>query len=52
MKKANILYVVTQLELGGAQTQLLSLIRGIDRERYNLFLFTAHDGLLMDVVHF
>ena len=48
MRKINILYVVTQLELGGAQTQLLSLIRRIDKERYNLFLFTAQEGLLME----
>jgi len=48
MRKINILYVVTQLELGGAQKQLLSLIRQIDRDRYNLFLFTAQDGLLME----
>ena len=48
MQKINILYVVTQLELGGAQTQLLSLIRHLDKDRYNLFLFTAGEGLLLD----
>ncbi|MDD5226838.1 MAG: glycosyltransferase family 4 protein [Candidatus Omnitrophica bacterium] len=48
MRKMNILYVVTQLELGGAQKQLLSLIRRLNRDRYNLFLFTAQDGLLME----
>ncbi len=48
MRKTNILYVITQLELGGAQKQLLSLVRGIDRSRYNLFLFTAREGPLMD----
>ena len=48
MRKINLLYVVTQLELGGAQKQLLSLIRRIDRDRYNLFLFTAQEGLLME----
>lgn len=41
MRKINILYVVTRLELGGAQKQLLSLIGRINREHYNLFLFTA-----------
>jgi len=48
MRKINILYVVTQLELGGAQKQLLSLIHRIDKERYKLFLFTAQTGVLMD----
>ncbi|MFH1800997.1 MAG: glycosyltransferase family 4 protein [Candidatus Omnitrophota bacterium] len=48
MRKINILYVITQLELGGAQRQLLSLIRHLDRRDYNLFLFTAREGLLME----
>ncbi len=47
MRKINILYVITQLELGGAQKQLLSLIGRIDKDRYNLFLFTGKDGFLM-----
>lgn len=48
MRKINILYVITQLELGGAQKQLLSLIRHLDKEHYNLFLFTAQEGLLVE----
>lgn len=48
MRKINILYIVTQLELGGAQKQLLSLIRRLKKDHYNLFLFTAQDGLLME----
>lgn len=48
MRKINILYIITQLELGGAQKQALSLIRGIDRTRYNLFLVTAKEGFLME----
>jgi glycosyltransferase involved in cell wall biosynthesis len=48
MRKINILYVITQLELGGAQRQLLSLIHHLDRKCYNLFLFTAQEGLLME----
>ena len=48
MRKINILYVVTQLELGGAQRQLLELIRRIDKDRFNLFLFTAQEGLLVE----
>lgn len=46
--KINLLYVITKLELGGAQKQLLSLIQGLDRTRYNIFLFTAREGILMD----
>jgi glycosyltransferase involved in cell wall biosynthesis len=45
--KINILYVITKLELGGAQKHLLSLIQGMDRKQFNLFLFAATDGLLV-----
>ncbi|HQO38731.1 MAG TPA: glycosyltransferase family 4 protein [Candidatus Omnitrophota bacterium] len=48
MAKKKLLYVITKLELGGAQTQLLSLIRGLDRSKYDIFLFTARTGMLMD----
>jgi len=48
MRKITLLYVITKLELGGAQKQLLSLIRHLDREKFNLLLFTAHQGLLME----
>jgi glycosyltransferase involved in cell wall biosynthesis len=46
--KINILYIITKLELGGAQKQLLSLIRNLNKDKFNIFLFTARDGLLMD----
>jgi len=45
--KINLLYVVTKLELGGAQKQLLSLIKGVNPERFNLLLFTGQEGLLV-----
>lgn len=48
MPRINLLYVITKLELGGAQKQLISLIGGLDKERYNIFLFTAKDGLLIN----
>ncbi|MFH1338287.1 MAG: glycosyltransferase family 4 protein [Candidatus Omnitrophota bacterium] len=48
MRKVNLLFVITKLELGGAQKQLLSLIRRLDKQKYSLFLFTARDGLLID----
>jgi len=47
MRKTNLLYVITKLELGGAQKQLLSLIRHLDKEKLKLFLFTAKSGVLM-----
>jgi len=46
MYPVNILYVITKLELGGAQTQLLSLIRHLDKTRFRPFLFTAREGVL------
>lgn len=47
MPKVNLLFVITKLELGGAQKQLLTLVKYLDRTRYNLFLFTARQGLLL-----
>lgn len=52
MRKINLLYIITKLELGGAQKQLLSLIKGLDKEKYNVLLFTASDGFLMDEAFF
>jgi glycosyltransferase involved in cell wall biosynthesis len=48
MQKSNLLYVITKLELGGAQKQLLSLIERIDKKEYNIFLITAYRGLLIE----
>lgn len=48
MGKINILYVITKLELGGAQKHLLSLITNLDKNKYNIFLFTAKEGLLLN----
>jgi glycosyltransferase involved in cell wall biosynthesis len=47
MHKVKLLFVITKLELGGAQKQLLSFITHLDRERFIPFLFTAKDGLLL-----
>jgi len=46
MQKINILYVITKLELGGAQKQLLSLLGHLDKEKFAAFLFTAKGGEL------
>lgn len=48
MGKINILYVITKLELGGAQKHLLSLITNLEKSKYNIFLFTAKEGLLLN----
>jgi glycosyltransferase involved in cell wall biosynthesis len=48
MRKINLLYVITKLELGGAQKQLLSLISSLDSGGFNLFLFTAKEGFLIE----
>jgi glycosyltransferase involved in cell wall biosynthesis len=47
MQRINILYVVTKLELGGAQKQLLSLLKGLDCKQFKPFLFTAGEGFLI-----
>ena len=46
MHRIAVLHVITKLELGGAQKQLLSLLGRLDKERFNPFLFTARDGIL------
>jgi glycosyltransferase involved in cell wall biosynthesis len=48
MRPVNLLYVITKLELGGAQTQLLNLIRHLDQAKFRTFLFTAVDGGLVN----
>jgi glycosyltransferase involved in cell wall biosynthesis len=47
-KKINILYVITKFELGGAQKQLLSLARGLDKEKFNVYILSGSAGLLVD----
>ncbi|MBN1914017.1 MAG: glycosyltransferase family 4 protein [Candidatus Omnitrophica bacterium] len=47
MQRINLLYVITKLELGGAQKQLLSLIRQLNPAKYRPFLLTAKEGLLL-----
>ena len=48
MHRTRLLYVITKLELGGAQKQLLSLIDILDKERFDIFLFTGWDGALLE----
>lgn len=44
MKK--ILFIITHLELGGAQKQLLSLIKKLNSDEYSLFLCAGNCGYL------
>jgi glycosyltransferase involved in cell wall biosynthesis len=46
--RINILYVITKLELGGAQKQLLGLVRELDRERFNPYIISGCAGPLID----
>jgi len=49
MPEINLLFIVTKLELGGAQIQLFELIRSLaENKDFRLFLFTAQDGFLLD----
>jgi glycosyltransferase involved in cell wall biosynthesis len=48
-KNITLLYIVTKLELGGAQKQLLTLIKQLDKNKYNIYLITAKEGLLLPV---
>jgi glycosyltransferase involved in cell wall biosynthesis len=47
-RKINLLYIITKLELGGAQKQLLSLVRELDKGKFNPYILTAYDGLLIE----
>jgi glycosyltransferase involved in cell wall biosynthesis len=47
MQRIKLLFVITKLELGGAQKQLLSLIAHLGKERFQIFLFVGQEGLLL-----
>jgi glycosyltransferase involved in cell wall biosynthesis len=46
MKKTKVCYIITKLELGGAQQVVLSLLRALDRTRFEPMLITGTGGLL------
>ena len=50
MQRINLLYVITKLELGGAQLQAIKLIRSLDKACFMPFIFTAQDGILLSDV--
>ncbi|OGB83201.1 hypothetical protein A3F66_02625 [candidate division TM6 bacterium RIFCSPHIGHO2_12_FULL_32_22] len=44
----NVLYIITKLELGGAQKVCLSLIKGLEQEGHNPLLITGKEGYFVD----
>jgi len=46
MQPLKILYIITKLELGGAQKQLLALIGSLNKDKFQPFLLTGVGGLL------
>ncbi|MDD4909385.1 MAG: hypothetical protein PHR44_01705 [Candidatus Omnitrophica bacterium] len=47
MSRVNILQVITELELGGAQKNCLAILRSLDRAVYDPFLATGKEGILL-----
>lgn len=45
-RKKKILFIITYLELGGAQKQLLSIVKNIDRNKYSIYLCSGSNGYL------
>jgi glycosyltransferase involved in cell wall biosynthesis len=48
MSKTKIAHIITKLELGGAQKTTLSLLRHIDKKRYEVYLITSSRGYLKE----
>jgi glycosyltransferase involved in cell wall biosynthesis len=49
-KKLNVLYIITKLELGGAQKVCLSLIDGLNKSNNNAILISGKEGKLIDKI--
>lgn len=49
-KELSVLYVITKLELGGAQKVCLSLFEGVHEQGIQSFLLSSADGKLVDTV--
>lgn len=41
-----ILFIITHLELGGAQKQLLTILKNLNPDKYSLYLFAGNRGYL------
>lgn len=48
MKQLNVLYILTKLELGGAQKVCLSLHQGLVKDRHNAMLVSGTEGVLVE----
>ena len=48
MKKFNVMHIITKLELGGAQQNTLDTVRYLDRNKYNLYLISGTEGILVE----
>lgn len=48
MQKINLLYVITKLELGGAQKQLLTIVSALDTKKLNVYIYTSSEGFLLE----
>lgn len=48
MQRIRLLYCITKLELGGAQKQLLSLLGRLSKDKFEIFVFTADEGYLLN----
>jgi glycosyltransferase involved in cell wall biosynthesis len=46
--KKKILFIITHLELGGAQKELLYLIEGLDKKKYQIYLYAGNRGYLKE----
>ena len=44
--KKKILFIITHLGLGGAQKTLLSTIKGLDKNKYEIYLYAGDRGYL------
>ncbi|MCM8773305.1 MAG: glycosyltransferase family 4 protein [Candidatus Omnitrophica bacterium] len=47
-KRTNILFIITYLELGGAQKQLLTIVKGLPSQDYSLTVCAGKGGYLTD----
>lgn len=47
-RKLRVLHIITQLELGGAQKSTLYTVKKLDRDKFDVFLVSAKQGLLVE----
>ncbi|MBD3264394.1 MAG: glycosyltransferase [Candidatus Omnitrophica bacterium] len=45
-KRKKILFIITYLEMGGAQRHVYDIIKNLDREKYSIHLISSKDGYL------